>query len=306
MKEIKVFSGRSHSELAEEIRQKLEIPLSKVAFKEYSSGCFEIILEEDVANKPVIIIQTSLPDSLEKHIWELFEIASFAKSCGASEITAVMPYASYSRSDKAHDKGMGIAAELFAKLLEQSGITRIIGIDFHSDKFESFFSCKVHHLSAVDLLSDYLNKKNLNNSVVLAPDRGALKKGLALAQKLNVPLAEVEKKRISNTEVRIESITGDFVGKQVIIFDDEIATGGTLKTLAEEVLSKGAESIIFAVTHGLFTGDAVNRFSNINNLKEIVVTNTIPIKKEVKESLPITVLSVSDLLAEEIKRFLYL
>lgn len=302
MKEIKIFSGRSHPQLAKEICQRLGIPLSPLTVKEYSSGCFEVIFEQDISNNIVFIVQTSLPDCLEKHILELFEMISFAKSCKALQVIAVMPYASYSRSDRAHTEGMGIAAELFAKLLEQSGITGIIGIDFHSERFENFFSCQVYHLSALDLLAKYLKEKNLDNTIVLAPDKGAFKNGSVLAQKLRAPFGKVEKRRISNTEVKIENIIGDFNQKQVIIFDDEIATGGTLKTLGEEVSRKGAKNIIFAVTHGLFAGDAVKNFQNIEKLTEIIVTDTVPIKEQVKESLPLTILSVSNLLAEKIKQ----
>lgn len=303
MKEIKIFSGRSHLQLARDVCQDLNLPLSGLTIKEYGSGCFEVIFDQEVSNNIVFVIQTSLPDSdsLPKHIWELFEMISFAKSCKAAQVIAVMPYVSYSRSDKAHKKGMGVAAELFASLLECSGITGLLGVDFHSEKFESFLSCKVYHLSALDLLVDYLKKKNLENTIVLAPDKGALKKGTILAKSLKLPISKVEKKRISNTEVKIESITGDFNQKQVIIFDDEIATGGTLKVLAEQVSKKGAKSIIFAVTHGLFAGDAVRNFQNLENLTEIIVTDTLPIKEQAKEFLPLTVLSVSNLLAKKIK-----
>jgi len=305
MKQIKIFSGRSHLQLAKETCQKLQIPLSSLAVKEYGSGCFEVIFEQSVSNNTVFLVQTSLPDPdcLEKHIWELFEMISFAKSCGAAEVIVVMPYASYSRSDRIHTEGMGIAAELFVKLLECSGMTGFMGIDFHSERFKNFFSCKVYHLSALDLLAKTLKERNLENTLVLAADKAALKKGSILAQKLGVEFGRVEKKRISNTEVRIENIIGigDFAQKQVIIFDDEIATGGTLKTLAEEVIKQGAKNIIFAVTHGLFVGDAVKSFQNIEKLTEIILTNTIPIKEQVKESLPLTILSVSNLLAEKIK-----
>ncbi len=298
---IKVFSGRSHLKLAKDICQELNIPLGSLAIKEYRNGCFEVIFEQDISNDKVFLIQTSLPDNLERNIWELFEMISFAKSCKASEIIVVMPYISYARSDKTHTGGMGIAAELLVKLLESSGMTGFLGVDFHSQRFENFFSCNMYHLSASDLLAKALKQKNLENTLLLAADGAALKNGSTLAEKIGVELGRVEKKRISNTEVKIEDIIGDFKGKQVIIFDDEIATGGTLKTIAEEVSRQGAKNIIFAVTHGLFVGDAVKNFQNIEKLTEIILTNTIPMKEEVRESLPLTILSVSSLLAEKIR-----
>lgn len=303
MKEINIFSGRSHPQLSREICQQLKIPLSPLAIKEYKNGCFEVIFEQDISNCRVFLVQTSLPDSdhLGRHIWELFEMISFAKSCGALEIIVIMPYISYARSDKTHTGRMGIAAELLVKLLECSGMTGFLGIDFHSERFESFFSCEVYHLSALDLLAKTLKERNLENTLVLAADNAALKKASILAQKLGVGFGVAEKKRISNTEVIIEKIIGDFSQKQVIIFDDEIATGGTLKTLAEEVGKKGAKNIIFAVTHGLFVGDAVKNFKEIKKLTEIILTDTVPIGKQARESLPLTVLPVSGLLAEKIR-----
>lgn len=303
MKELKIFSGKSNAALAEKVCQLIRIPLGSLQCEEYKQGCFEIIFKEDVCQKTVFLIQTSLSDvnNLHRHIWELFQMINSAKNCKAEEIIVVMPYVSYARSDKIYAQGMGINGELLVRLLESSGMTGFIGIDFHSDKFESFFSSKVYHLSALDLLVKELKKENLENALILPADMGAFKKGSILAEKLGVPVGRVEKERISNTEVKIKSISGEFANKDVVIFDDEISTGTTLKTLAGEVERSGAKSIIFAVTHGLFVGNAVENFKEIKNLKRIIVTDTVPVTKDVQEALSLNILSVDGLLAEKIK-----
>lgn len=303
MKEIKIFSGESNQALAERICQRLGISLSSLQNKEYKNGCFELILEEDVCRKIVFLIQTSLPNShsLHKHIWELFQMVNCVKNCNAEEVIIIMPYVSYARSDKTYIQGMGVNGELLVRLLEHSGMTGFIGIDFHSDKFERFFSSRVHHLSALDLFAEALKGRNPESAFLLPADMGALKKSLILSAKLGIPLGRVEKERISDTEVKIKKIVGEFTDKDVVVFDDEIATGATLKTLAKEIEKRGPRSITFVVTHGLFLGNIIKDFQNIKKLKEIIVTDTVPIAKDLKEPLPLKVLSVDNLLAEKIK-----
>lgn len=303
MEKIEIFSGGSHLELAERVCQRLEVRLSFLKRKEYRNGCFELIFEGDVSQKIVFLIQTSLPDSdnLHKHIWELFQMVSFAKNHRAKEIIVVMPYVSYARSDKKYASKMCINAQLLVKILEYSGMTGFIGIDFHSKNFEGFFSSKAYHLSALDLFVKVLKERNLESAFILPGDMGILKNTSILAEKLGIPFGEVEKERISDTEVRIKEIRGEFRDKDVIIFDDEISTGTTLKTLAEEVERGGVKSITFAVTHGLFVGGALRNFQGIEKLEEIIVTDTVPIKKEIGESLPLRIISIDNLLAEKIR-----
>ncbi|MFA5878143.1 MAG: ribose-phosphate diphosphokinase [Candidatus Staskawiczbacteria bacterium] len=302
MEGVKIFSGKSHRELAEKVCEKLGIALSDLKIEEFKNGCFEPILGEDIKGKIVFLFQTSRSDNrdLHKDIWELFQIINAAKSSGAKEVIVIMPYASYARSDKVHAPGMGICAELLIKLLESSGMTGFIGIDFHSGKFEKFFSTEVYQLSALDLLAEALKGINPKISFLLPADMGALKNGSILAEKLGITVGQVEKERISDTEVRIKRITGDFSGKDVIIFDDEISTGATLKTLAKEIEDK-AKSISFAVTHGIFVGDSIKNFQEIKKLKEIISTDTVPASKELRESLPLRVITVAGLLAQKIK-----
>lgn len=306
LKEIRIFSGKSHPALAEKVCQQLKIPLSPLRIEEYSNSCSEIILEKDVRDKIVFLIQTSSPDNLFKNIWELLLMIKTVSVFGAKEIIVIMPYISYARSDKKHKKysdRMIIAGEFLIELLEEKGMKRFIGVDFHSEKFEKFFSSKtkVYHLSALPMIAKALKEKNLRNAILLAPDKGARKKTSLLAKELKIPFGWVEKKRIDDTNIRIKKIYGEITGKDVIILDDEISAGTTIKVLAKELKKLRARSLTVAVTHGLFVRDALKNFQDIKILKEIIVTDTVPISREIKKSLPLRVLSIDKLLADKIK-----
>ena len=270
-----IFSGKSHPELAEGVCQELGIKLSPTRIQDYSTGCSEVFLEEDVNGKTVFLLQTSLPESavLHRDIWDLLQMVNAAKTCKAKEIIAVMPYVSYARSDKIDFPGMGIGVELLTRLLERSGITGFMGVDFHSDGIEKFFSVKVYKLSALDLISEALKERDLKNVIILPGDEGAFDKAFVLAEGLGVEVGQVEKERVSDSEVKIKVTAGEIGGKDVVIFD-----------------------------HGLFAGNAVNSFKEIKKLKEIIVTDTIPQKEETKRNLPLKILSVDKLLADKIKK----
>ncbi|MCX6764309.1 MAG: ribose-phosphate diphosphokinase [Candidatus Nealsonbacteria bacterium] len=308
MKGIKIFSGKSHRKLAKRICRQLEVPLSPLKIEEYGNGCSEVILEKYVRNKIVFLIQTSSPKNLSKHLLQLLLMTETVSECGAKKIIVIMPYVSYSRSDKKHKKcrnKMIIAGKWLIRALEKNGMNKFIGIDFHSKRFEKFFSpeTEVHHLSALPLIVKALEKKNLNpeSTIILAPDKGACKKTSHLAKELKIPFGWVEKKRISDTKVEIEKIHGEVAGKDVIVLDDEISTGGTIKTLADKLTKLKARSLTIAVTHGLFLGKALKNFQKIKILKKIIVTDTVPISKKVKRHLPLEILPIDELLAEKIK-----
>lgn len=305
LKEIKIFSGRSHPELAKKICQQLGILLSPLRIEKYKNGCFEVILEEDVQDKSVFLIQTSLPDSCDLHqgIWELFQMVDAASESGAREITVVMPYVSYARSDKRYDPRMSINGELLARLLKSLNMKRFAGVNFHSNNFLELFSpeTKVHNLYAEPLIVEELKEKNLENTIILPGDEGAFIKTTYIAGQLDIPVGHVKKKRISDTEVETKIAEGEVAGKDIVIFDDEVSTGGTTKALIEEALKCGAnDNFIIALIHGPFTDKAIKNLKNIKGLKEIIVTDTVPFSERVRKSLPLKILSVDELLAEEI------
>jgi len=308
MEKIRIFSGRSHPILASEICRRLNAKFGQIVVKEYANGCFEVILQDEVKDCKVFLIQTSVLQTLHRDFWELFQMVNAAKENGASEIIVVMPYISYARSDKIYTQGMTISAELFVKLLKASGMTRFIGIDFHSKEFEKFLSeldVRVYHLSALPLLAGYLETKNLQNTILLAGDKGALRNATLLAGKLSIPIDSVgfvDKTRISDTEVRIDNIDTEVAGKDVVIFDDEISpVATTLKAQAKELEKRKVNSLRVIVTHASITQDTIRSLQKLNMIRELIVTDTVPIPEEARRSLPLRVLSVAGLIAEKIK-----
>ena len=325
MNEVKIFSGSSSQLLAGKICQQVGVSPSPFKIKEYANGCFEVVLQDSVKDCKVFLIQTSIPQTLHRDLEELRQMINAAKENGAREIIVVMPYVSYARSDKEKsDKkyipGMAIAGKLLIELLKESGtvkvkkagkvirvnrMTRFIGIDFHSKKFAKFLSeldVRAYHLSALPLIVRYLKKKNLKNAIVLPADKGASKNANFLARELNVPVGSVDKTRISDTKARIEKITGEVAGKDVIFFDDEISPAATtVTTLGKELEKRGAKSLTVAVTHASIINKTIRKLMGIKILKEIIVTDTVPIPREASESLPLRVISVAEILAETIR-----
>jgi len=305
MRKIKIFTGSSHPSLARKICRQLNIPLSPLEIKEYTNGCFEVILKDNVCEKTVFLIQTSLPNScrLHRNIWELCQMINAALKSGAKEAVVIMPYISYARSSKIYTFGMTVSGELLVKLLEASGMKRFIGIDFHSREFEKCFSKKekLYHLSALSLIAAYLGRKNLENTVLLSADQGASKSASFLAERLNLLLGSVEKERISDTKVKIKKINSKVFGKDIIVVDDEISTGATARTLGKKLEKLGAKNLTIAVTHGLFAGEAIANLQEIKILKQVIVSDTVPISREARKSLPLKILSVAEVLAKTIR-----
>ena len=305
MGEIKIFGGKYQPVLRKQICQQLGIPRSTFKIEKYPNGCFEVFLQNDIKGCKAFLIQTSVSQTLHRDLWSLFQLVSAAKLNGASEITVIIPYVSYARSDKKDKPGMTISGKLLAKLLKTSGITRFVGIDFHSNKFEKFFSkkTKVYHLSALPLIVKYLKMEHLKNAILLPGDKGAFEKASLVGKKLNIPVGSVDKTRINGKKVKIEKITGKVAGKDVILFDDEISPAATtVTTLGKELEKRGAKSLTVVVTHASIVRKTARNLRKLKALKKIIITDTVPISEEIKKSLPIEVLSVADLLAETIKK----
>lgn len=306
MEKIKIFSGRSHKKLATKICQKLNTKLSQKKIEPYANGCFEVIFQDKVKGCRVFLIQTSASQTLHQDLWELFQMVNSAQRNGAREVVVIMPYVSYARSDKIKidSPGMTISGELLVKLLEASGMTRFIGINFHSKEFEKFFSekAKVYHLSALPLIARRLERKNLKNTILLAGDKGAFGNASSLAEKLSIPAGYVDKTRISGRRVKVKKINIDVTGRNVILFDDEISPAATtVRTIGKELEKRGVNSLIVAVTHASIVQKTARSLKALKILKEIIATDTVPIFEEVRKSLPLRILSVADLIATEIK-----
>jgi len=219
----------------------------------------------------------------------------------AKRITAVIPYFGYARQDRKDMPRVPITAKLVANILTAAGVNRVLTIDLHASQIQGFFDIPLDHLFAVKVLMEYFQKKKIKNLVVVSPDVGGIKMARAYAKRINASLAIVDKRRVDDKEAEAMNILGEVKGKNAVLVDDMIATAGSLVEAAQALKKAGAKDIYAAATHPVLSGPAVERIKN-SVLKELLVTNTIPINDSKKLGNKIKVLSVAPLLAEAIKR----
>jgi ribose-phosphate pyrophosphokinase len=302
--DVRFFSGRSHPELAAEISQYLSVPLEETQFWKFSNDNLQIQLGASVRGRAVYIIQ-SLVAPVSEHLMELFMMLDIAHGAGAREVHAIIPYYSYARSDKKDAPRISITARLIADLLQTAGATHVMMMTLHSPQVHGFFSLPTDPLSARGLFIRHYLDQNLDpdSTIVVAPDMGRAKPAGRFASLLGFAVAAADKRRISDNSV----IIGDSISRQVtgyrkaLIYDDEIATGSTVLELSHSLIKSGIEEISLICTHGLFTGDALRRITQIDQITEILTTNTVPIPEE--KRLPIMrVLSVAPIFGEAIWR----
>jgi len=299
MEGLKVFSGSSNRPLAQEICEHLDISLGKVEISKFSNENLFVQFLESVRESDVFVIQSLYPKPNENLV-ELMLLCDALRSASARRVTAVIPHYSYARSDKKDKPRISIAARLIADVLVTSGVNRFLTMALHSEQVRGFFSVPTDHLLAVPVLCDYISKNvDLSNAVVLF-DLGQAKRGGNYAERLGIPIVIVDKERISDTQVEIKTMVGDVVGKDVIIFDDEISRGTSLIATVEVIMKHGAKSVRAAITHGLFSGPAMQLVQD-SSIAEVITTNTVDIIPE-KRIDKITILSVASLFAEAVKR----
>ena len=301
---VRFFSGQSHRQLAAGIAAYLTVPLEDTDYHKYSNDNIYVQLGASVRNRTIFIVQSLVPP-VSDHLLELLMMLDAARHAGAREVHAVIPYFSYARSDKKDAPRISITARLIADLLQTAGATHVMTMTLHSPQVHGFFSVPTDPLTARALFITHLCSRYCGDkeTIVVAPDFGRAGSAARLAGRLNLPVAASEKLRISDTEVRI----GDLISKQVegyrraIIYDDEIATGGSVIHLAQKLLACHIQEIVVVCTHGLFTEDAIPRLAAIPQITEIVTTDTVPIPRE--KRLPnMTVLPVAQVFGEAIWR----
>ncbi len=276
------------------------MPLGECEVFEFSNENIFVQFEENIRARDVFIVQTMTPP-VNTRIMELFIMIDAARRASAGRITAVVPYYPYSRSDKKDQPRVPITARLIANFLETAGADRLLTVDLHAGQIQGFFNIPVDELTALSILANYIKDKRITNLTVVATDVGGAKGARRMADRLDAPLAIVEKRRIDNEE-RVEALTviGDVKGRAVLIVDDEVLTGGTLVTTAETVIQHGATRVYAAATHPILAGSAVERIEK-SPIQELVFTDTIPIPAE-KRLPTMSVLSVAPLLGEAIRR----
>ena len=300
MNKIKIFACNSAEKFTQEVCECLGLPMGeKYSFKFKNDNNF-VQFKETVRDYDVYIVQTTEPPVNER-IMELLITIDAAKRASAKRITAVLPYFMYSRSDKKDQPRIPVTAKLMAQLLEAAGADRIITCDLHNAAIQSYFDINCDRLSGKKLLEKYFQNKGLENIVVVATDAGSSKKAYKYSEFFECPLALIDKRRESNNDNAVATnIIGDVKGKTALIFDDEVSTAGTLVEAANILKEHGAKEIYAGATHGVLVGPAIERIEK-SPIKELVVTNTIPLEPE-KHIDKIKVVSIAPLFAEAIKR----
>jgi ribose-phosphate pyrophosphokinase len=299
LSEIAVFSGSAHPSLAAEICADLEVPLLPSRLQRFANDCLEVQLQANCRERDVFLIQPIVPP-VQEHLVELLLMLDAARGASASRITAVIPHHAYARSDKKDAPRISIAARLVADLLVASGANRILAMSLHSPQVHGFFSVPTDHLHALNELARHYKAHNLTNCVVVSPDLGYAKQAAAFARMIGASVAAGAKQRFEGDKVSISAIIGEIEGLNVIVLDDEIAKGSTVFELLARLRERGAKTIRVACTHGLFSGDALERLNQQPDVLEIACTNTVPISPE-KYVPKLRVLSVAPALAQAMR-----
>ena len=296
-----IFAGNSHPQLVRDICHYLGQDIGQVEVFKFSNDNTFVKILENVRQKDVFILQSTV-EPVNDHIMEMLIMIDAAKRASAGRITAVVPFYSYARTDKKDQPRVPITGRLVADLLETAGADRVVMIDLHAGQVQGFFQVPVDELTVMPRQVEYFLDRNLDDPVVVATDIGITKKARDFANWISAPLAIVEKRRVGN-EDRVESLNviGSVDGRLAILFDDEIGTGGTMIAAAEAVIAAGAKEIYVVATHGVLPGDASTRLAEKPYIKEVVITDTVPLPAD-KVNSKIKVISIAPLLGEAIRR----
>lgn len=298
--ELRIFAGNSNPALAQEICQHLDLPMSELEIVRFANDNLFVQVLENVRERDVFVVQ-SFTHPVSEHVMELLITLDALRSASAKRITAVIPYYSYARSDKKDAPRISITGRLMADLLHTAGANRVITMDLHAPQVHGFFSVPVDHLTATPILTEYIGDKyGLDSAVIVSPDAGGAKRVGRIAERLHLPMAIIDKRRKSDTNVQQGMVVGDVHDRTALVFEDEIATGSTMITTVQTLLEAGASRVIAGATHPILCGPAVHNLQ-MAELEELIVTNTCHVTPE-KRFGKLTVLSVAPLLAEAIRR----
>jgi len=296
---LKIFTGSANVELARNIAKSVKMPLGEIMVSRFSEGEIRVKINEDVRGRDVFLIQPTC-SPVNDNVMELLIILDAFRRASARRITAVLPYYGYARQDRKDQPRVPITAKLLANIITEAGADRILTMDLHAQQIQGFFDIPVDHLYAFPVISSYFRKKKLKNLTIVSPDVGGIKMARAYAKVLDTDLAIVDKRRSGPNEVEAMNLIGEVKGRNVLIPDDMIATGGSLVEAVNALVKFGAKEIYASCTHAILSENAVQKLEK-SVLKEVVVTDTIPLPPE-KRIGKITVLPVAPLLGEAIMR----
>lgn len=296
---LTLFSGTAHPQLAKDIAKFLNVTMGSLSLEPFPDGEISVKVNTDVRGSDVFVIQPTCPPEVNKNLIELFLILDCLRRASARRITVVMPYFGYARQDRKTEGRVPISAKLMANLLTEAGAHRVVTVDLHAGQIQGFFDIPLDHLYARNIFIEYLQGLRLENMVVVSPDVGGIQMARAYSSRLNTGFATVDKTRVSPDEVKSGNIIGEVEGKNVILVDDIIATGGSTAAAVRLMKDHGAEKIYVCATHGIFCKDALQKLSEVP-IEEVIVTDTLPPKPGRVPNFRI--LSVSRMVGEAILR----
>jgi ribose-phosphate pyrophosphokinase len=303
LERIRVFSGNANVPLAQKICQKLGVSLGQANVTTFSDGETRVEINENVRGMDVFIIQSTCTP-VNVTLMELLIMIDAMKRASADRITAVVPYYGYARQDRKVAPRAPISAKLVADLITTAGAQRLLSMDLHAGQIQGFFNIPVDNLFATPVLIDYMKKNYQDDTVVVSPDTGGVERARAFGKRLGASLAIIDKRREGPNEAQVMNIIGNVKGKRVIILDDMVDTAGTVVQAANALTDAGALEVSVCCTHPVLSGPAIDRIQS-SEIKEFVVTDTIPLSERAAGCKTIKVLSVSGLLSEAVRRIYY-
>ena len=300
MNGLALIAGNANPDLANKISESLNVPLTEVLVSRFSEGEVRVEILDNIRGKDLFILQPTCPPAND-NLMELLILMDAAKRASADRITAVVPYYGYARQDRKDQPRVPITAKLVANLMVAAGADRVLTMDLHANQIQGFFDIPVDHLYAINDLCNYFKEKNIENPVVVSPDVGGIKMARAYAKQLGADLAIVDKRRYSPTDTEVMHILGEVKGKTAILVDDICATAGSLVEAITALKNAGVEDVYATVSHGILSGPAIDRINGCADLKELVITDSIPLGED-KKSDKVKVVSISSMIAEAIHR----
>ena len=295
---LKIFTGNANPALSQEIVAALGVEMADMMVRQFSDGEIYLQIKENVRGADVFIVQPTCTP-VDRNLMELLLAIDALKRASAERITAVLPYYGYARQDRKDKPRVPISARLVAALLETAGADRVLTLDLHAAQIQGFFDIPVDHLFATPVLIEHF-RAGMPDMTVVSPDAGGVERARAFAKRLNAPLAIIDKRREEANVAEVMNVVGEVTERNCLIVDDLIDTAGTLVKGAEALMEKGAASVSACATHAVLSGPAVQRIEE-SCLKEVIVTNSIPLSEEARKSNRIKSLSVAKLLAEAIR-----
>ena len=296
---FKIFSGTANEALADEVCAFLGLTRGQAMLTRFSDGEAYVQIQENVRGADVFVLQPTC-HPVDEHIMELLLMMDALKRASARRITAVIPYFGYARQDRKDKPRVPISSKLVADVLTTAGADRALIVDLHAPQLQGFFNIPVDHLCASPVLVDYFRKLNLPNLTVVSPDAGGVERARFFAKKMDSALAIVDKRRVDINVAEIMHVIGDVTGRICLVIDDLIDTAGTLVKTANALVENGATAIYACASHAVLSGPAVENIAK-SCIREVVVTNTIPLTEEAKKEPKIKVLTIAGLIGRAIQ-----